>query len=73
MAADVPVPTAAERAMGWQVGEAIAYLHEHGVCHRDLKPENLLLSGGEEGDGATVTPRGSNPYMAGGAPSPHGR
>jgi serine/threonine protein kinase len=26
------------------VGEAIAYLHAHGVCHRDLKPENLLLS-----------------------------
>lgn len=32
-----------------QVGEAIAYLHAHGVCHRDLKPENLLLSAPAQG------------------------
>jgi len=38
-----------------QVGEAIAYLHTHGVCHRDLKPENLLLSSSEENGGEGLT------------------
>ena len=23
--------------------EAVAYIHEKGVCHRDLKPENILI------------------------------
>jgi serine/threonine protein kinase len=26
-----------------QVGEALAYTHEHGVIHRDIKPENIML------------------------------
>ena len=38
-----------------QVGEAIAYMHAHGVCHRDLKPENLLLSApAEDGESDTI-------------------
>jgi eukaryotic-like serine/threonine-protein kinase len=31
-----------------QIGEALAYIHEHGVIHRDIKPENIMLL--ENGD-----------------------
>ncbi len=26
-----------------QIGEALAYCHEHGVFHRDIKPENIMI------------------------------
>ncbi len=26
-----------------QIGEALAYCHEHGVFHRDIKPENIMM------------------------------
>ncbi|MCI0462491.1 MAG: bifunctional serine/threonine-protein kinase/formylglycine-generating enzyme family protein, partial [Gemmataceae bacterium] len=29
-----------------QTGEALDYLHAHGVLHRDIKPENILLAEG---------------------------
>ena len=29
-----------------QVGQAVKYLHDHGIAHRDIKPENIVLSNG---------------------------
>ena len=31
-----------------QVGEALAYAHQHHIIHRDLKPENILFNATDE-------------------------
>jgi serine/threonine protein kinase len=31
------------RQLTYEVGSALAYLHQNGIVHRDLKPENCLL------------------------------
>ena len=30
--------------LGWDLLNALAYVHEHGIIHRDLKPANVLLA-----------------------------
>ncbi|MFP4321948.1 MAG: serine/threonine protein kinase [Anaerolineales bacterium] len=30
--------------LGFQIGNALRYLHDQGIIHRDLKPENILYS-----------------------------
>jgi serine/threonine protein kinase/Tfp pilus assembly protein PilF len=32
------------RLIGAQLADALAFIHEGGICHRDLKPSNVLMS-----------------------------
>lgn len=35
--------------IGWQLAEALEYVHRHGVIHRDIKPANIALAAGGSG------------------------
>jgi serine/threonine protein kinase len=43
-----PIPWDRAKSLVWQMLDAVAYAHGHGVIHRDLKPENVMvdISGG---------------------------
>jgi serine/threonine protein kinase len=41
-----PLPENTVKQIMFQLFDAVAYLHNHGVWHRDLKPENVLVLNG---------------------------
>jgi serine/threonine-protein kinase len=38
-----PLPIQEVQAIGLQLADVLAYVHQHGIVHRDLKPENILI------------------------------
>jgi serine/threonine-protein kinase Chk2 len=42
-----PLPENLVKQIMFQLFDAVAYLHNHGVWHRDLKPENVLVLNGD--------------------------
>ena len=34
------------RRLAWQLADAVAFVHAHGIVHRDIKPSNVLLRPG---------------------------
>jgi serine/threonine-protein kinase len=62
-----PLDLAELRALGIQIGRALAAAHAAGIVHRDVKPANILSAGG--GTGASRAPlvashRGQRPAAA---------